>query len=390
MIVVNLWEEELTARLLDSLLDQTFRDFEVILVDNASRGRLLSGLLRRFQHLRALPLTQNQGFSGGLYQGWTATKGEWILILNNDGYVDPEFIEKLANWRRNLSMGAVTAAVSNAGELPSNDALNLLLYNIKDAFGELPIALYPGGSACLIRKSLIPLDGFPKEHFAYYEDLFLGLMIRLTGWDIVKDSAALFHHIGSVTAKRLPDYRIRFYQKRNRLATIIALYTVPDLIKLTPLFILDFLYQILLFLRGTGEIISGFWLLATLPDLVTRGLRMRSTLSSIGRFSSKQSAAIPDETNNLHQQSEEAAVEPDKDRSRALTVGNRTILTSLLSSKLFPTSHPEGKPSAALDRFKSILNSLILIYCRLVRLRVFESLSEQEKQSLLPQDERVG
>src|SRR5437867_1854821 len=81
---------------LESLKRQTFPDFEVLVVDNASRDDSLE-VVRRFTP-GAIILTQekNLGFAGGVNAGIRAARGEWIAVLNNDTEVAENWLEEAA------------------------------------------------------------------------------------------------------------------------------------------------------------------------------------------------------------------------------------------------------------------------------------------------------
>src|SRR5438552_18077105 len=96
VIVVNLNRRDLLSRCLDSLWQQTFSDFEVVVVDNGSTDGSM-GFLRGVEdsRLRIVSLPANQGFAGGCNAGIVRAEGRYIATLNNDAEADPRWLQEL-------------------------------------------------------------------------------------------------------------------------------------------------------------------------------------------------------------------------------------------------------------------------------------------------------
>ena len=71
---------------LDHLLTQTFRDFEVVLVDNGSEDSVAGGLKGKYSSLdlRIERLNTNRGFAAAKNIGARLTCGKWLALLNAD------------------------------------------------------------------------------------------------------------------------------------------------------------------------------------------------------------------------------------------------------------------------------------------------------------------
>src|SRR4029077_19858597 len=78
---------------LPSLLAQSFKQLEIIVVDNGSKDDS-EGVTREF-HSRWLPLERNVGLAPALNRGAAIAKGDFLLFINNDMRFDPEFVASL-------------------------------------------------------------------------------------------------------------------------------------------------------------------------------------------------------------------------------------------------------------------------------------------------------
>ena len=100
-IVVPVYNvEDYLAQCLDSLLAQTYLDFEVIVVDDASTDSsrsIVRAYAQRGSHIRLVSHTVNKGLGGARNTGLEAATGEYLLFLDSDDYLHPETLEKLWN-----------------------------------------------------------------------------------------------------------------------------------------------------------------------------------------------------------------------------------------------------------------------------------------------------
>jgi GT2 family glycosyltransferase len=95
VVTVNYNGAELTGALLDSLQRQTYRQHEVVVVDNASTDGSVERLRREHPRARILELPENAGFVGGNNAGIRAARGELVALANNDTVAEPGWLEAL-------------------------------------------------------------------------------------------------------------------------------------------------------------------------------------------------------------------------------------------------------------------------------------------------------
>ncbi|MCK4470571.1 MAG: glycosyltransferase family 2 protein, partial [Anaerolineae bacterium] len=80
---------------LTSLQDQTFTDFDVILVDNGSTDGSVEWVAERFPQVRVIRNETNVGFAAGNNQAIRASQAEFVATLNNDTRVEPDWLAML-------------------------------------------------------------------------------------------------------------------------------------------------------------------------------------------------------------------------------------------------------------------------------------------------------
>lgn len=80
----------------DSVLSQTYRDFEVIIVDDASTDLVTRQVLATYLHpqIRIVHTPHNMGVAAARNEGIGATKGEFVLPLDADDVIAESYLEK--------------------------------------------------------------------------------------------------------------------------------------------------------------------------------------------------------------------------------------------------------------------------------------------------------
>lgn len=98
IIVPTYNNEKYLANCIDSLLAQTFQDFEVIVVDDGSTDQTIK-LLKAFKTNPRIRVHSqpNSGISAARNQGLKLSRGKFISFVDSDDCVTPDFLEKLIN-----------------------------------------------------------------------------------------------------------------------------------------------------------------------------------------------------------------------------------------------------------------------------------------------------
>lgn len=92
--------EKFLSRCIDSILEQTYRSFELILIDDGSKDHSLD-IIREYQkkypdQIRALT-QKNHGVAYTRNRGLEIAIGKYVTFIDSDDYVDLDFLEVLVN-----------------------------------------------------------------------------------------------------------------------------------------------------------------------------------------------------------------------------------------------------------------------------------------------------
>lgn len=95
VIVVSWNSARFLERCLSALAEQTHRSIELIHIDNASDDDSIAMVRNAFPSARQIINDTNRGFSAAVNQGVRLAKGEFVLLLNPDAFLEPEYIDRL-------------------------------------------------------------------------------------------------------------------------------------------------------------------------------------------------------------------------------------------------------------------------------------------------------
>lgn len=230
IIIVN-WNGKLhLPNCLDSLKTQTFRDFEIILVDNGSSDGSLEFVIEHYPWVKTVSLSANQGFAGGNNSGLPHASGEYIITLNNDTEADPCWLEELVSVAdENPAVGMVASRICSYDDHDLIDSLGVKICRdgmSRGAFrlqrfsrlelGRTEGILMPSACAALYRRSMIEAIGFfDEEFFAYCEDTDLGLRGRRAGWEALLARDAVIYHKYSQTGGTFSPLKLYLVERNH-------------------------------------------------------------------------------------------------------------------------------------------------------------------------------
>jgi GT2 family glycosyltransferase len=233
---------------LTSLRDQNFStdQCEVIVVDNGSPSPVTSEVDEWYPGVRIVRNESNFGFARGNNVGARMANGEYVVFLNDDMRVHPDFLpELLATVRRRNTAVAAACILDWDGKTLDfgGGAVNFEGKGFQTDYGvtresarleEKPL-LFPCGGAMMIERSvLFQAGGWDDETFAYYEDVELGWRLNLLGQQVWFSPRAVVYHKHHGTSGQWAEApRIRLCE-RNSLRMVYSLLDTRSLMRVLP------------------------------------------------------------------------------------------------------------------------------------------------------------
>ncbi|MEM1510300.1 MAG: glycosyltransferase [Thermofilaceae archaeon] len=260
IIIPNINGEKILPLCLDSLLNQSFKNFEVIVIDNRSRDssyRICEEYKLKGLKISFVKLNRNYGYSAAITLGAILSKSKYILATNNDIIFDKSFLEIIINKIENIRKirSNIVAASPVIYHFPDTNTIfyaggvlsfisgHYMYYNrdVSQVVRELKgikYTFFPSGAAALIdREIFVKMGGYDPIYFAGVEEMDFGLQLYRNGFKAVIITDAKVFHLESATfgsRSLIHNYHKLFLSLRNLLIYYFKNY---DAIRLVIAFI---------------------------------------------------------------------------------------------------------------------------------------------------------
>ncbi len=185
--------ERYLARCLDAIAAQTFQDYEVIVLDNASSDHSIDGIELHWPEFQVIRFEENYGFARANNIGVNHAKGVWLALLNNDAFPEPNWLEQLVRAVKENPQAAFFSSRLVYADQPQRIQGSGDVYNIsgfawsRDNNSSMENAhliqdevFSPCAAAALYkREAYIEIGGFDDSFESHLEDVDLGFRLRL-------------------------------------------------------------------------------------------------------------------------------------------------------------------------------------------------------------------
>jgi len=240
-IIIVTWNvENFIKKCLQSIIEQSFKKYEVLVIDNHSTDKTKTILKEQFSFVTLIENDHNVGFCAANNQGIDRARGNYALCLNSDITLHPDFLRQLIIKieKSSPSIGMYTGTVlTTKKEIYStgisltkslrfkSDTLNkadgMIVWGVNAA-----AALY---SKKMLADIKIGQEYFDNDFFFLVEDVDLSYRANLLGWKALYVKPAYCYHEGNCSC--YPKKYRQYLSFRNRYYLLIKNQTLRDLIK---------------------------------------------------------------------------------------------------------------------------------------------------------------
>ena len=271
-------------RCLESVLVQRYANKEIVVIDNASTDGTVDILEQFEDRCRIIYNDENIGFAAAQNQAIRATDGEWVLTLNPDVLLLPNFIQALVDAgqfdQRTGSVCGKLLTILASFDLPEKPLVDStgiyftpMLRHLDRGSQEVDNGHYlqheyvfgATAAAALYRRAMIEDvaigdEFFDPDFFVYREDADVAWRAQLLGWRCIYTPHARGYHVRNV----LPG-------NRRALPPVINMHSVKN--------------RFLMRMKNmTGDLYRRNWLSITARDIVVLScclLREQSSLRAL-------------------------------------------------------------------------------------------------------------
>ncbi|MBY0009530.1 glycosyltransferase family 2 protein [Paenibacillus typhae] len=272
VVVVNYNGAEFIAECIDSVIKQTYTNWELIILDNNSTDNSIA-IIEEYPFVKLMKSNENLGFAKGNNMAIRQSKGDYVALLNNDANADPDWLLKLFNMlESNSRLGSCACKIVSYYDPDIMDSAGLLIHPSGMSRGNgraEPVSNYnitqkiliPSGCASMFRKKALDEAGlFDEDFFCYCEDTDLGLRLQIFGWECMYVSDAVVHHRYSATAGKYSLFKT-YLVERNHFWFVIKNFPMT-MILMNPIHTVGlYLYQLKDMLKQNGaanELVNSY------------------------------------------------------------------------------------------------------------------------------------
>ena len=240
IIIINYNGKSYLEKCLESIKKIKYDNLEIIVVDNNSTDGTMEFLAQNYPSIITLKLDKNYGFAKPNNVAAKIAKGDFLLFLNNDTEVTPNFLTELVQVLvGNNQIGICQSLLLKPnGEIDSSgDFIDTIgvVYNSKEPIDKIREISSARGASMIIRKELfLDLEGFDEQFFVSFEDVDLGWRTWIKGYKVVINPKSVVYHHGGKTHDSIKD-EISFHGLKNQLSMKITnfemKYSISSLLK---------------------------------------------------------------------------------------------------------------------------------------------------------------
>jgi len=260
IIILNYNGTDFLKNCIDSILKETNKEIEIIVVDNNSPDNSGKKYSNEYSQCKFILNKKNLGVPEGLNVGIKNSNGEFIVLLNNDLIVTPGWLDGFFSAYEKYGVALYQPKflkMKNINELDgTGNMINLFGFAFARAKGKQDLGQYEkteevsyaSGTCMFIPRKIIDEIGlFDGKFFAYHEEVDFGWRARLFGYKSHYVPSTIIHHFGSAQWKWSDE---KFYLlERNRWFVLLKNYSLKTLIQLFPSLLIIELFMLAFFAK---------------------------------------------------------------------------------------------------------------------------------------------
>jgi len=256
IIIVNYNGKKWLQKCFDSLVDQTYKNFEVIFVDNNSVDDSIEFLEKNYSdkiNLKIVKSDKNLGFAGGNNLGYENSDGEYVILLNNDTCVEKKYLENFTKAFSEIpNLGCAQSKIILMNDKQKLDVVgsywtsSSFLYHFgfyknqeEERYNEVIPVFSNKGASIILRREIIEKIGlFDNDFWCYYEETDLCNRLWSAGYECWYYPKAVCYHANGGTSLTFGNDFIQFHNFKNKLLSFLKNFEIITLIKIIPVYLL--------------------------------------------------------------------------------------------------------------------------------------------------------
>lgn len=261
IIILNYNAGDLLLECVESILNTKYDNYEVLVVDNASKDNSHNRCKEKFPVIELIENTENLGYCEGNNVGIRIAKGTYVVILNPDTLVDPNWLDELIQGYEMYGEGLYQPKFLTTSDhsilMSSGNMIQIFGFGYSRGKGQKDtkqfenheVVGFASGTCLFTHIDVIKKIGmFDSFLFAYLDDMDLGWRALLLGIKSHYIPKSIVYHPPEGFSFKWSNYKF-YLLERNRLYCLLTHYTHSTLFKMIPSLFLTELAIIVFYLK---------------------------------------------------------------------------------------------------------------------------------------------
>lgn len=254
ILIPNYNGKKWLKQLLPTIEKSTYPNYEILVVNNGSTDDSAKFLKENYPQVRTIEIKKNRGYAGANNFGVKYAKGKYVLFLNNDTIVTPNFLKPLVEkMESDKTIGAIQPQIRHMIKKNVIDSIGSFftftgfLYhygyfqNHKEKKYQKELSVYSVKGACFLmkKKDYIDLGGIDESFVTYVEESDLCHRILLSGKKIIYVPKSVVYHFGGGDMSIMTKSEVVIFRSfRNRFVSYLKNLGIKKLILVLPVHLL--------------------------------------------------------------------------------------------------------------------------------------------------------
>jgi GT2 family glycosyltransferase len=238
VVILNWNGRNYLEKFLPPLINSSYGNFEIIVVDNCSTDDSISFIRQTYPNIRIIQFEKNYGFAKGYNKALEQIESDYYAILNSDVEVQIRWLEPMVellekdpsiaacqpkilsyNDRNKFEYaGAAGGWLDKYGYPFAKGRVFDVCEEDKGQYDQTEPIFWASGAALFIRSKIFhEIKGFDEYFFAHQEEIDLCWRLQLTGYKIYSCPFSVVHHIGGATLHKSNSLKTYLNFRNNRI-----------------------------------------------------------------------------------------------------------------------------------------------------------------------------
>jgi GT2 family glycosyltransferase len=299
IVLITYNGKDLLSKYIQSIVNLSYPNKEIIVVDNASTDGTDEFLTGNFPEVKVIKVRNNEGTAEGSNIGASAANGAFIFFLHNDMYLETDTLDRLI--KKISSSDRIAICTCKVKKMNVDGATLNIIDSVGgglDRYG-FPVArgitevdrsqydhieqtFFAFGGPLLIRKNVFhELGGMDSMTFTLADDIDLCWRCRLLGYDVIVDTNTVIYHRLSGTLNSFARENKRYLSERNTLRMLIKNYSALSLLHILPVYCAILFSEVLFFILvkkyrlALSDMRAFYWNVKNLGDTLKERKRVQ-------------------------------------------------------------------------------------------------------------------